>query len=131
MKEQCKNSRLPHLLIVMHGETLWSPAQQPMDDDDDNDDGHENAEMQKRNFDDVTLWYPIGLYNIKAGFEISNLRHSMLLLIFRLKHFFRRAYHPHHLKPKNSGRQLEASVLNQYVQTLFIYDSGSGSEVCL
>ena len=36
MKEQCKNSRLPHLLmIVMHGETLWSPALQPMDDDDD------------------------------------------------------------------------------------------------
>ena len=35
MKEQCKNSRLPHLLmIVMHGETLWSPAPQPMDDDD-------------------------------------------------------------------------------------------------
>ena len=34
MKEQCKNSRLPHLLmIVMHGETLWSPAPQPMDDD--------------------------------------------------------------------------------------------------
>ena len=27
---------LPHLLmIVMHGETLWSPALQPMDDDDD------------------------------------------------------------------------------------------------
>ena len=27
MKEQCKNSRLPHLLtIVVHGETLWSPA---------------------------------------------------------------------------------------------------------
>ena len=27
-------SRLPHLLmIVMHGETLWSPAPQPMDDD--------------------------------------------------------------------------------------------------
>ena len=36
MKEQCKNSRLPHLLmIVVHGETLWSPAPQPMDDDDD------------------------------------------------------------------------------------------------
>ena len=35
MKEQCKNSRLPHLLmIVMDGETLWSPAPQPMDDDD-------------------------------------------------------------------------------------------------
>ena len=35
MKEQCKNSRLPLLLmIVMHGETLWSPAPQPMDDDD-------------------------------------------------------------------------------------------------
>ena len=34
-KEQCKNSRLPHLLmIVAHGETLWSPAPQPMDDDD-------------------------------------------------------------------------------------------------
>ena len=34
MKEQCKNSRLPHLLmIVVHGETLWSPAPQPMDDD--------------------------------------------------------------------------------------------------
>ena len=40
MKEQCKNSRLPHLLmIVVHGETLWSPALQPMDDDDDHDDG--------------------------------------------------------------------------------------------
>ena len=39
MKEQCKNSRLPHLLmIVMHGETLWSPAPQPMDDDDDDND---------------------------------------------------------------------------------------------
>ena len=39
MKEQCKNSRLPQLLmIVVHGETLWSPAPQPMDDDDDNDD---------------------------------------------------------------------------------------------
>ena len=39
MKEQCKNSRLPHLLmIVVHGETLWSPAPQPMDDDDDDDD---------------------------------------------------------------------------------------------
>ena len=38
MKEQCKNSRLPHLLmIVVHGETLWSPAPQPMDDDDDDD----------------------------------------------------------------------------------------------
>ena len=36
MKEQCKNSKLPHLLmIVVHGETLWSPAPQPMDDDDD------------------------------------------------------------------------------------------------
>ena len=35
MKEQCKNSRLPHLLmIVVHGETLWSPAPQPMHDDD-------------------------------------------------------------------------------------------------
>ena len=32
MKEQCKNSRLPHLLmIVVH---VWSPAPQPMDDDD-------------------------------------------------------------------------------------------------
>ena len=41
MKEQCKNSRLPHLLmIVVHGETLWSPAPQPMDDDDDDDDGN-------------------------------------------------------------------------------------------
>ena len=39
MKEQCKNSRLPHLLmIVVHGETLWSPAPQPLDDDDDDDD---------------------------------------------------------------------------------------------
>ena len=39
MKEQCKNSRLSHLLmIVVHGETLWSPAPQPMDDDDDDDD---------------------------------------------------------------------------------------------
>ena len=39
MKEQCKNSRLPHLLmIVVHGETLWSPAPQPMDDYDDDDD---------------------------------------------------------------------------------------------
>ena len=38
MKEQCKNSRLPHLLmIVVHGETLWSPAPQPLDDDDDDD----------------------------------------------------------------------------------------------
>ena len=38
MKEQCKNSRLPHLLmIVVHGETLWSPAPQLMDDDDDDD----------------------------------------------------------------------------------------------
>ena len=35
MKDQCKDSRLPHLLmIVVHGETLWSPAPQPMDDDD-------------------------------------------------------------------------------------------------
>ena len=35
MKEQCKNSRLSHLLmIVVHGETLRSPAPQPMDDDD-------------------------------------------------------------------------------------------------
>ena len=35
MTKQCKNSRLPHLLmIVVHGETLWSPAPQPMDDDD-------------------------------------------------------------------------------------------------
>ena len=35
MKEQCKNSRLPHLLmIVVHGETLRSPTPQPMDDDD-------------------------------------------------------------------------------------------------
>ena len=34
--EQCKNSRLPHLLmIVVHRETLWSPAPQPMDNDDD------------------------------------------------------------------------------------------------
>ena len=39
MKEQCKNSRLLHLLmIVVHGETLWSPAPHPMDDDDDDDD---------------------------------------------------------------------------------------------
>ena len=39
MKEQCKNIRLPHLLmIVVYGETLWSPAPQPMDDDDDDDD---------------------------------------------------------------------------------------------
>ena len=38
MKELCKNSRLPHLLmIVEHGETLWSPAPRPMDDDDDDD----------------------------------------------------------------------------------------------
>ena len=37
MKEQCKNSRFPHLLmIVVHEETLWSPAQQPMDDDESN-----------------------------------------------------------------------------------------------
>ena len=35
MGEQCKNSGLPHLLmVVVHGETLWSPAPQPMDDDD-------------------------------------------------------------------------------------------------
>ena len=34
MKVECKNSRLPHLLmIVVHGGTLWSPALQPMDDD--------------------------------------------------------------------------------------------------
>ena len=39
MKEQYKNSRLPHLLmIVVHGETLWSPDLQPMDDDDNDDD---------------------------------------------------------------------------------------------
>ena len=25
-------------MLVMHGETLWSPALQPMDDDDDDDD---------------------------------------------------------------------------------------------
>ena len=25
-------------MIVVHGETLWSPAPQPMDDDDDDDD---------------------------------------------------------------------------------------------
>ena len=38
MKEQCKNSRLPHLLmIVVHGETWWSPAPQPMDDDEDDE----------------------------------------------------------------------------------------------
>ena len=41
MKEQYKNSRLPHLLmIVMHGETLWSLALQRMDDDDDDDESH-------------------------------------------------------------------------------------------
>ena len=35
IKEQCKNSRLQHLLmIVVHGETLWSPAPQRMGDDD-------------------------------------------------------------------------------------------------
>ena len=35
MNEQCKNSRLLQLLmIVVHGETLWSPAPLPMDDDD-------------------------------------------------------------------------------------------------
>ena len=34
VKEQCKNSRLPHLLIIIvHWEALWSPAPQPMDDD--------------------------------------------------------------------------------------------------
>ena len=34
-----QDSRLPHLLmIVMNGETLWSPAPQLMDDDDDDDD---------------------------------------------------------------------------------------------
>ena len=39
MKEQYKSSRLPYLLmIVVHGQTLWSPAPQPMDDDDDDDD---------------------------------------------------------------------------------------------
>ena len=33
IKEQCKNSKLPHfLMIVVHGETLWSPAPQLMDD---------------------------------------------------------------------------------------------------
>ena len=38
MKEQCKNSRLLHLLmIVVQRETLWSPAPQPMDDDEDDD----------------------------------------------------------------------------------------------
>ena len=38
MKEQCKNSRLPHLLmIVVHGEILWLPAPQLMDDDDDDE----------------------------------------------------------------------------------------------
>ena len=37
MKEQYKNSRLPHLqMIVVHGETLWSPAPQPMGDDEHN-----------------------------------------------------------------------------------------------
>ena len=46
MKEQCKNSRLPHLLmIVEHGETLWSPAPQPMDDDD--DDGDDTLEINQ------------------------------------------------------------------------------------
>ena len=39
MKEEYKNSRLPHLLmIIVHGKILWSPAPQPMDDDDDDDD---------------------------------------------------------------------------------------------
>ena len=46
MKEQCKNSRLPHLLmIVVHEETLWSPAPQLMDDDD--DDGRFTNYLQK------------------------------------------------------------------------------------
>ena len=30
-------------MIVMHGETLWSPASQPMDDDDDDDDDDEGS----------------------------------------------------------------------------------------
>ena len=32
-------------MIVVHGETLWSPAPQPMDDDDDDD---ESDEMQHK-----------------------------------------------------------------------------------
>ena len=50
MKEECKNSRLPHLLmIIVHGETLWSPASQPMDDNDDDDDDDDN--------DALNSWY--------------------------------------------------------------------------
>ena len=47
MKEQCKNSRLPHLLIiVVHGETLWSPTPQPIADDDDDKKGqHKRLEL--------------------------------------------------------------------------------------
>ena len=43
IKEQCKNSKLPHfLMIIMHGETLRSPALQLMEDDDDDDDDDDN-----------------------------------------------------------------------------------------
>ena len=51
MKEQCKNSRLPHLLmIVVHGETLWSPAPQPMDDDNDDDDENNQNYINYNNY---------------------------------------------------------------------------------
>ena len=41
MQEQ-QIAALHLLMIVVHGETLWSPAPQPMDDDDDDDDAHGN-----------------------------------------------------------------------------------------
>ena len=55
MKEQCKNSRLQHLLmIVVHGETLWSPAPQPTDDDDDDDDDDDVYNVLHMNLFSVT-----------------------------------------------------------------------------
>ena len=37
-------------MIVVHGETLWSPASQPMDDDDDDDEMISNIMRGSLNF---------------------------------------------------------------------------------
>ena len=56
MKEQCKNSRLPHLLmIVVHWETLWSPAPQPMDNDDDDDEKNTCVGVSSQHFNSNRL----------------------------------------------------------------------------
>ena len=76
-------------MIVMHGETLWSPAPQPMDNDDD-DDCSTNLDIDK--FQDNTevlpiLGYssgvsPLGLVNFAKNLGLNYLFLAILLPIF-------------------------------------------------